>query len=545
MADINLPTDGTTDIGPLVQNAYDAGAEVIQLLPHVTYYWNTAVFLDKTNAYGGIVIEGNKAIVKLGPGLPTSNWPRDSGTRFAIFPNTKRAALVAGVVTVNDTNRATGSTANLRALIVRDVTIDGQGNNNRGFAFANRTSCTFQNVVSYQLRVCHTWHSYTDGNVYDTCYLRGVSMVADTSWFVEQYTSGDGVVIISPKSDAGSGFANLKTCRGAVISGAVTAKLQFDNCSGIVIEGGHFEGQQATESQIVLSSSQVTLIGTVIYENWSNSVSPIIIDDTNSDRGSELVLNQCIAQQLYTASESSNIEFSALINITAATGTTRVVSRDLKGMLTSTGMAGIWADAGQPRIKATDANIQAAIDSSRGRAALATGNFHLHQNVPGSWVMETIAPQVYASIRQSGAPSIDQVLVSTGMTNGGTMVNGQQYQYCVAVIDALGNYSLVSAAVAGTVNTSAMTRVLVSVDDIPGTIVIWRKTGTGVLTGPDRYAIIPARSARTYLYDTGNFIGGRPWIIAPAFIPVPNTVAGANTTVAALIVNGKEVVLEP
>lgn len=54
-------------------------------------------------------------------------------------------------------------------------------------------------------------------------------------------------------------------------------------------------------------------------------------------------------------------------------------------------------------------------------------------------------------------------------------------------------------------------------------LMVWRKAGTGVLSAPDAYCVIPMAATTTDLYDTGDHLSGRPWVTSS--VPVPNTVA--------------------
>jgi hypothetical protein len=535
-----LPTDGTTDIGPALQAFYDAGGRVLNLQRNSTYLLNTPVFLDQNSPLGGLVINGNKATIKLGSGLPTTNWSSSTTCKFGVFVNVNRSALSGGVVTMSNSTRPTGINAGaLRSLIVRDLVLDGQATET-GFSYADRTGATFENCVGYRIRVVHTWRDYPDANSFVNCYSRTATTTTPNQVFFEQVTNGDGITVVSPKADATIAFSRQKTCRGAVISGMVSGRMDFEQCTGIVIEGAHLEGQASLNTMLYLKHSHVVVNGGIFYDAWGVSTPPVVIDDvTQTETGSELVLNQCVSQKFFSGSETANVEFSSMIHIAAAQGNTRIIANDLKGTVTSLGIGGLWPDSSQPRITAADANITAAITSARGRAALARGTFNLHRNATGSWVLDTIAPQVYSSIRQSAAPALSQITANTGMTGGGTLTSGTVYAYAVAVMDALGNYSAASTEVTATADGNLSTRLLVTVSDPPAVLVVWRKTATGVLSAPDRYAVIPVRSPRSYLYDTGGYISGIPWVTTS--VPVPTTVAGTNNTLAALVLNGVQI----
>lgn len=528
-----LVGDGTTDDAPALQAAIDAGTYIIDLEPGKTYLLDSAIFIDSSSVFARVVIHGNGAILKLGANLPTSTWSRDGTTRFAIFPNTLRSALSGGVVTVNDANRATGAGGALRSLVVHDVTIDAQAAN-RGFSFANRTPVTMENVTFYRGRVLSTWWDYADANTFRSCYSRGGSGPSEQV-IVEQYQQGDGLIIENGKADSSVALASLTTCRGALISSVVTGKITLSNCSGIVITGGHQEGQQSTMTSLVVSNSHVTLQGTIIYENWSSTICPITITDSSDEPDSEIVLNACQVVQLHTTSTGTT-EFSPLIEIVSSGDNTKIVARDLRGMFASSAMSGKHPEGAQPTVKAPAA-IQSAFDSSAGRHALASGNWTLRRTSSGNWTVRDIAHEgSVVSVRESSAPSIAQITTSSGVNAGGTLTNGQSYQYAVAVIDALGNYSAVSSASSATATSNGATRILLSLPNTPSTIIVWRDAGTSVLSAPDAYCVIPVRAARPYLYDTGDYLMGRPWVTTG--VPVPNTIAATNSTQDAIAFGG-------
>lgn len=526
---------GTTDDAPALQAAIDAlptSGGTITLEPR-TYYLNTATFEDSGNAHRRVVINGNGATFKLGPGLPTSNWSRDTTTRFAFFPNTNRAALSGGSVTVSDANRSTGSGGALRTLVIRDVTVDCQASN-RGLVYANRTATTLENVTLYRGRVGLTWWDYTDANSIINCYSRGGSGPAEQV-MVEQHQQGDGLTVIGGKADSSVGFLRLKTCRGGTIDGVVTGSIELEQCTGVVITGGHEEYQQSTATALTIKNSHVLLQGTAVYVNWSSTVCPIVIDDSaDTETDSELILRDCIAMQLHDTS-SGTTAFSPLVNITNVRDNTRIIAQNLKGGLASNAMAGKWSESVQPWITGPAAVIS-AFDTAAGRANLASGNFTLRRLAStSSWTVDTLTPGITAvSVRHSAAPAIVQTSASSGVNSGGTLTNGTTYAYAVAVLDALGNYSTASAESTIAATSNGTVRLLIGTANSPAVAVIWRKTASGVLTAPDRYCIVPLRAARSYLYDTGGYLSGRAWVTTS--VPVPNTVAATNNTADALVV---------
>ena len=158
-----LVGDGVTDDAPALQRIFDAGAQP-QFVSNRVYLLNSPVFLDRPSSLAMFVMELNGAILRLGPNLPTTDafW-RDTSTRWAFFPNTKRTALSRGKVAVSTSTRASGSgTGALISLVVRNGTVEG-GGANIGFAFANRTGTRFEGVV---LRGIHSTRFARSGQVF-------------------------------------------------------------------------------------------------------------------------------------------------------------------------------------------------------------------------------------------------------------------------------------------------------------------------------------------------------------------------------------------
>lgn len=519
-----VPSGG--DDSPAFQAAIDAGMP-IDLKPDATYFVNTPVFIDQASAFQRVVINGRGATIQLGAALPTTNWGPSSTTRFWLFPNTMRTAHVAGVVTVNDANRATGtSTGALRSLIVRDLTVDG-GAAYRGFCFANRTGCTFENVTFWGGRALLTWWDYSDGSRLASCYSRNATGGPAEQVLVEQYQQGDGLIVTNCKADSNVAIAHLTTCRGAEFSGTVTGKVTFKNCSGINFVAGHQEGQQSTVTSVDIENSHVTMSGTIIYENWSDTVAPIRITDASDESDTELVLDNCQVVQLHTTA-TGNTPFSPLIEIASVGETTSIKATNLRAMFASSAMSGKHPWGVAPYVKAPTA-VQSAFDAPAGRAALARGTWEMHRLGSGVWTVTDGTPSgAILTARELTNPSIIQITNDSGVNSGGTLANGTAYEYAFVVRDALGRRGPISGTATGTAGVKGALRLLLGLGNSPSYVEVWRKAGTGVLSAPTHYVQLGLQAARTYVLDTGDFIGGRRW--ETIGIPVPNTVAATNAT---------------
>lgn len=520
--------DNVTDDGPAFQAAIDAGLPIF-LDPGKTYLIDSAVFSDTNSAFKQVIIFGNGATIRLGPNLPTTNWTTDTTTKWAFFPNTLRTAKVGSVVTVNDANRATGSGSGaLCSLVVFNVTIDA-GAANRGFAFLNRTGALFDTVHFYRGRAAVTWWDYSDrAATFRNCYSRGGSGPAEQV-LADGYQQGDGLIFENCKADSSVGLARLKTCRGALFSGTVTGKIEVTNCSGVVITAGHQEGQQSTMTTLAATNSVVSFYGTIIYENWSSTVCPITITDTTDESDSDIFLSNCQVVQLHTTSTGTTA-FSPLIEVVSSGPNTKVRAKNLKGMFASSAMAGKHMDGIQPTIKGPTA-IQTAVDSPEGRYALATGSWILRRKTSTTWALQAEGPKDFKfSTRETNTPSITQITTSSGVNAGGSLLNGTTYQYTIAVLDIFGNFSQYATAVSATPNSNGAVRIKISLNNAPSVVIVWRDAGTAVTTAPDYYCIVPISAAEPYLYDTGGFLMGRPWVAAQPS-DAPATVAATNGTV--------------
>lgn len=522
-----LDPTGTADIGAVVRSAMTFGVYNFELERGGSYLADSPVFVAQASAFQRLVIEGNGATIKLGPNLPTTNWSRDTSAQFFIFPNTVASAwnTTTNVVTVSDANRATGlNTGALCSLVVRNVTVDGQAAN-RAFAFLNRTGATFDTVDIYRGRALVTWWDYSDrAIVARNCYSRSGSGPAEQV-IAEGYQMGDGLRFESCKADSSVGLARLKTCRGAVFSGTVTGRIELEDCQSILFEAGHQElGNQANRVAFDIKNSSLTIDTSMLYLSSTSTVPVVSIDDSSGETDSHVRFVYCETITALNSSSGPSI-FGPLVEIVAAGENTKLESIGMMGRLASSAMAGQTPAGPQAPLKGPTA-VQTAIDSAEGRAALASGSWILERLGSGVWSLhrrETLRPS-----RQMSQPSIIQVSTSTGVPTGGSLTNGQAYEYACAVYDEGGRVSQASAAMSGTATANGVARVLIGLPQSPCPVILWRKTGTGVLSTPDRYVILPAGAARTYAHDYGGHVSGLPWITTG--IPAP--AASTNATLA-------------
>ena len=252
-----------TDDAPALQRIFDAGLQPqLRAEPHLLL--NSPIFLDRPSSLAMFVIDLNGAILKLGPNLPTTDaFLRDAATRWAFFPNTKRAALASGKVTSPwRPGRADKHSGALISLVVRDGTVDGSGAN-VGFAFSNRTGAKFESVMLRRARALLSWFDYSDSSVFLHCHNQGGGPSNFRAGGADR--SGDGLLMQSCRADASVGLARLKYCRGAEIVDTVTGRIELDACSAIHIRGGHQEMPLVNQTFIDIRSSDVVIDTTALY----------------------------------------------------------------------------------------------------------------------------------------------------------------------------------------------------------------------------------------------------------------------------------------
>ena len=343
-----LVGDGVTDDAPALQQIFDAGLQPA-FVSNRTYLLNSPIFLDRPTSVAMFVMELNGAILKLGPNLPTTDaFYRDTATRWALFPNTKRTALSGGKVNVSVETRATGEgTGALISLVLRNGTVDGN-KANVGFAFGNRTGAKFESVILRRGRTLLSWYDYSDANVFLQCHNKAGGPASAV--LVEQVSSGDGLLMQSCKADSAVGLARLKYCRGAEIVGTVTGRIELDACSAIQIRGGHQETPIANQTIIDIRSSDVVIDTTALYlarGNADESLPPAIRITDSGSPASSVVLRDCVEMRALVASDE---RLGNLISIEEAVAGTRFETRGLNAVVSVRGVGGVWSKSIGPSI---------------------------------------------------------------------------------------------------------------------------------------------------------------------------------------------------
>ncbi|WP_395244582.1 hypothetical protein ACGGZK_01915 [Agromyces sp. MMS24-K17] len=502
-ADLGLVGDGTTDDGPRIQAAYDAGVGAIDFEGGKTYLVNTPVFLDDTSPYAMFVLNLNGATLKLGGGLPTTDafW-RDKTVRWAFFPNTKRGGWnrSANKVAVDTSHRATGGGVGaLLSLGVHHGTIDGDGAN-VGFAISNRTGARFDSVVLYRARVLLSWADYCDVNVLIQCHNRAGG--PDKSVLVEQIASGDGLLMQSCKADAAVGLARLKYSRGAEITGTVTGRIELDSCSAVRISSAHQESPIANATMLAIRNSTVTVDSSVFYLTRSEdgNVPPAItIDDSSTDAHSELVLRDCLEMR---AHDNGDLGMGALVSLVKPAEDTTVIARGMSSVTTTPGSGGVWVGSAGPTVTGSD-EVAAAVAAST--AVLATGDWILGRR-NGAWAVE---PSRAAAPPDPARPVILSTTGGSGDIENGTLPRANPVTYVVVARTADGRSSQRSAISPSVAARDRTVKIVVRVDAAPCELRIWRFIGA--TTTPDAFASIAVGRPKVTLYDTGTYLAGVRW----------------------------------
>lgn len=529
---LNANMTGATDAGPAIQAAYDAGATAVTLAPGGIYLINTPVFLDTTNPRRKFVINGNGATLRLGSGLPTvSDWAYDTTTKWAFHVNTLRTGLSGGVVNAAANKATPGGGQTTPALTLRDVFVDGQ-DTNVGVAFGNRATSLHESVTLYRARVLLSWIDYPDGHKLHNCNNR--SGFGTDSWLVIQTSNGDGLSIDSCTTDSSAGIANLDGCHGGTIRSTVGGALKITRSRGILISGLHTEANQTarTYAPIQISNSTVTFDTCELWRDPANRWGAIVIDDAAGEDHSDVTIRDTDARLVWY-DDTPDGTCGPLLHIAAANPSTRVTAERCTGTVSIISSTPYWRTGFA--VTSTDSAITTAL--SAGAAQIATGSFELRRRGTTAWGVTASAHRSLRSVRQQTAPAIGAVDVNVTRPIG-TLTSGALYEYAVAALDEAGDYSQVSAAVSQTAGASGslLVRGNTMTRSAPTRLVLWRRTGTGVLATPDRYVVLPHDGMTTRLYDTGGNVNGVPWITTS--VPVPNTVAAADTTREGVLISG-------
>jgi hypothetical protein len=489
---------------------------------------------------------------------------------MALFPNTLRSALSAGVVTsTNNFPAGTNTNGTTRVAVNPHLVIEGGTwsaanltKYNGGFVWANRGGgVRMENVHMDSGRTLLSWSDYIDcaAHMIDVAGWGHATMDATyDSSLVYGLGSGDGLMFHGLKTDNYVFSTSLESCNGAVISSTVGGAHRFINCHGIIVIANHTE--QATNIAVTpriiydIVDSDVTIEGVFDYMTDSLSTTgAIYLNDSGSEgKHSHVELRNYAARDWITTSDPSG-GWAIYINKMNNRSRIRVLS-SYQTMSTSGTFATTHGQTGL-KISGDGTNEPTlAAEVARSRDLIGSGDFDIVKANTSTMATGQNNP-MNISIRGIGQLNavyqgnlhVTPTFYDAENMGSGTLTNGQAYAYCAAVCNTLPDGTIqYGAATAEWLQTApaggAMGFEMYTPSGAGGaTLVIWRKTGTGVLAGATRYVLIPIGSAATRLWDSGANISKIPWITTA--VPVPNTVAGTNHTADALYFNTTQITI--
>lgn len=540
----NLVADNMTNNQPILQNYIDAGmGQIVFPRSTNTYLIDGPVYADDTRQpykldidFGGNHIRGGV----------DSNFPQastfvatDSGTRVMFFSNSLRSGLSGGVVNTGDSGRATGANGTTVRLRVHNGYVAWtSATPNMGLIHANRAATVVENLWQRGGKFILTHSSYTDGDVMRNIYMTSAGGVNQVSGAYAYYQSsnGDGVVLDSIKTSGNVGTAYLSNNSGAEINAVVASKIFLRNSSAININAIHQEAgiDDINAPSIRVANTHVNVYGGVFYQTDEANVDEgaITIEDSAvgsaPKRASNILLDGVSFVTSYSSNRADAAGGSHIRILSMSVDSVLTVRRGNSRIIAEGASSGERKDTSDPIIISDDSGITAAV--AAGRAIIATGNWQLRRNNNGWLISYPESPGKRYS-RKLVAPTITATAQSEIPT---TTLAAGTYSYVVALLDGFGNPTEKSAEVTVTTTSgqSALLKVTAPIVG-PSTLGIWRKTGAGASTTPDRYIEVGIASNELYLYDGGATVGLRAW--RTSSIPTPPLL---NTTIIGETIDG-------
>lgn len=616
--------NGTTDISPLIQAEFDAGAVTVEVDGPGPYLLNSPLFLDstvntptgKSQDYQNIIDCVGTGVFILGSGLPTCPQFQDPTTKWWVFPNTLRSAFNAGAntVTCNDSTAANGGNeATAPRLVVRNCTFDGggtaafSGSQNVGVAMSNecavrdefcrlRGSKYFKSFVGYSdgqsslyLSIHNTRGAenlgatqgvgalsaalstgapitslpitlaqpvqiyqqvtVTDGGSNQQTFTASASALAGASslpvssatpnfayqigataasvvifgcWGLLQQTNGDNVLIDNPQMSGPAGAYWGQEAGGITIRNGIAGAYVFNWCESVKFLGGmrlELSNFASPAPGIMINCSDVTIEDA----NWFPGGAPggyaVLVNDSTTTPGAatNLTIRNC-KSRFRPSGDSPRPADVYLQNLN--NGSLLQVENGLASTVYSGGTFDYSGGAlivQSAMAAVTTALNQTGVYAAFQKAVTAYPRWELRRvGAGGAWGVRTNGPTL---IDQMGTPGA--VTVAAASYTGGTLASGQPYAYAVACRHDDNRNGVYTAEVQGTPGAPGSLLITTTIPSSPCSVVVWRKTGTGVVSAPDHFAVIPWSNAQVALVDTGTTIGGVPW--QTTSIPVPNS----------------------
>lgn len=517
---------GATDVGPMLQEAFDANRTVV-LHQGGIYYFNTPVFLDSTAGTARYILDMNGASFKFGPNLPSASGLESlAGTKWAFFNNTLRSALSGGVVTTTTATRATGSSAlaNYPRFLIRNGRFNANGNI-IGMAYGNGAATRAEACFPENIQALISWVGSADLTSIADIDCSGHTPVGGElpTQLIYQRAgsanggSGDGVSADRVKG-YGATVMNLEGCNGFRVASPVSGQYKFSLCQG-VIEAGHEETNEisTTAYSVFLDRTKLTYIGSRTNAPHEAAFCTVKVEDTAG-------VNNATRLDMIDHIDALTVPSGAATRAPAI----NIAALNKNGYVRLSGCKGVVYISGGPQelqpegllLKSSIAGITTAI--AEGIDRIASGNFELcYEN--GAWVVRNLNNNAPAATKTLTAPSFALAAGPEAIKAGGSLVEGQQYEYVMAVKRANGLYTALSATAHTAATSTKNIALAITNPSTPCVIAIWRYAGEGkVTTTPDHYIEIPLDGNETTWYDEGNRVNGRAW--STAGIPEPNAV---------------------
>lgn len=519
----------STDIGPAIQAAFDAGYTGVRLYGGGSPKLDTSVFIDYTvsNKIPYRIDMDGTVVVTLTTGLAkvdATAFADDTAVKWGFHVNTLRAGLSAGTVTHNDANIANGTTQVPRLIFGRGCRFDAS-TAGYGLVFANTAAVVLEDAVSLRTMAWgHGWRGYSDGSSWGNVDAKSMS---GGGWLVRG-TRGDGLLMQGAQSygniDTPAGLVYLNNAQGAKFTNCIQGGFKFVNSRGVSIENYHAEVHSlASVIEIDRSGVSIRDLHAMQLGDTFDPQNFIYIDDDASDTLNASVVNVDSAVfNWYVRSDTGDSARSPDIYINAANTGMRLRVRNSRAVLWREGTS--EATPISMLIASADSSIQTAIDNAK--HLIASGDWEL-AFVRGAWQVSPLPPLAgIVTERKMSTPTFSGVAASSATT--GELTQSTTYEYIAACMDMDGNYSALSASQSMAATATKAIEGILSAGTTPCVLRVWRKAGAGVASAPDAYADILLDHARCRFIDTGTRINGRLWTTTS--VPVPNTVAAADTT---------------
>lgn len=562
---LQYDTTGVSGASSALQTAIDAGNRNIVIPPGV-FKCDAAVFDDLTtnDANATLLIQAYGVRFEATTSLPTvaefeslcsgSGFP--TGAKWFFFPNTLRSALSGGVVTA--TNNFVTPTYQSRVPVNPRVIFSGGAFSainltkyNAGFCYGNRGGAVKFDVFHMSsARALLAWTDYVDGNSAYAISAWGAAVMDATydAWMF-WCGSGDGITLDSLKTDNYIGHYRGFYNNGTRISSTVGGGFEFYNCHGVMLENHHTEQDADIGTTLrrayYIKNSHVIIDGGQDYTTDSLTTTGLVyLDDDMTVEGSHshVELRNFWPRDWFTTSDPSG-GWAIYINNMADASRIRCRS-SVQALSTSGNFFFAWGKTG---LKITgnltnEPSLTRALNA--GRDVIATGDFDIVKRTTSTLGLDTgqgsKTPIAIANIgnlsdlRQVRSHAIPTFYNAETSSNGtGTLTNAQLYSYTAAICNTLPDtqiqYAVAPTEFQITAGASGVAGFELYCPSAAhgASLVIWRKTGTGVVTAPDRYVIIPINATTTRFVDTGVNINKYPWLTKTKVTYVKET---ANNT---------------